>query len=157
MSDTSTCRGCGEPIRWVLTVDGARAAQPGVRSGGQRRPGDPAGRQASRPGTHRGRSCPRRSRRGCRITAPAPGGEYRRRKSLSRHQAMPACGNVLIQSLVDAGEVFHEGRHPPADLRAQVEARPDSGGRAQEGVPPPLPSSTSSRLARPCPGRAGEA
>ena len=66
------------------------------------------------------------------------GGDFRRRKSLGVKRCR-ACGNVLHQLLVDAGETYHAGCYPPADLREQVEAKPRRRGRAQEGVPVAAP------------------
>ena len=130
MSDTSTCCGCGEPIRWVLTVDGARMPLNPVSApeGNVVLVTLPDGKRRARVLT--GADCPRRSRRGCRTTAPAP------RRGLPAPEVAQvkrcrACGNVLHQLLVDAGETYHAGCYPPADLREQVEAAKDGGGRAQ--------------------------
>ena len=59
-------------------------------------------------------------------------------------KTMPGLRQRLHQLLVDAGETYHAGCYPPADLREQVEAttagRRPGGGRAQEGVIGPDPA-----------------
>ena len=156
MADTSTCRGCGEPIRWVLTVDGARMplnpvsapdgnVVPVTTEDGKRRALVLTGAElpAQEPAwVPHHRTCPK-------------AGEYRRRKSLSTKRCR-ACGNVLIQSLVDAGEVFHEGCHPPADLRAQVEAaKTAAAGRSGEAAPAAAPELDLEQPRLPVPGAGG--
>lgn len=139
MSDTSTCRGCGEPIRWVLTVDGARMPlNPVSAPEGNVVPVTlPDGKRRARVLT------------GAELPAQEPAwvphhrtctkaGEYRRRKSLSTKRCR-ACGNVLHQLLVDAGETYHAGCYPPADLREQVEAAKTAAAGRREGVPVAAP------------------
>ena len=78
------------------------------------------------------------------ITAPAPGGSTGAGSRSAPSDAGPAA-TCSSSPLVDAGEVFHEGCHPPARTCAP-RAGEHSGGRAQKASRLPLPSSTSSRL-----------
>ena len=136
MSDTSTCRGCGEPIRWVLTVDGARMPlNPVSAADGNVVP------VTTKDGKRRARVLT-----GAELPAQEPAwvphhrtctkaGDFRRRKSLGVKRCR-ACGFVLHQLLVDAGETYHAGCYPPADLREQVEAaKTAAAGRSGEAAP----------------------